>query len=293
VILLLFAANDVTAFAEEFAQPPKWSEEVKAVFFDDANKALSGEPPTATSETPSTTKQDSPQHAATDVWRELISPEALESAVKLAVNRIAQSAGQPARFKAGLHNECRRDLTLLGALFEVIGAYPGDVRWKSTAPQVSRMCLRTAEACAEGTDQSLGQANHTLAALEELLRGQASNVEQPATERVTPEFAPLMQVMEFVAEDELPAALGKRTQFRRSSLSVGEKAQLLATLSQVIRGEEYGYADDEVYQTHADQLRNASRELNEAAIANEFDKAVQAATAVQKACSECHANYRG
>lgn len=293
MILLLFAVREAPTFAEEFAEPPQWSDDVKAVFFDDARDALSGEPPTANGKAPpAPTGPAIPRHDDA-IWRELITPTALEGAVKAAVSRVAQSVKQPARFKAGSHNDAHRDLTLLGVVLNVAAAYSDDVRWKSDAPEYAQLCLRTADACIAGTDESLRQTTETLAALQDLLRGQTHRDGEPAEEPRFPEFAPLMQVMEFVTMDELPAALSKRTQFRRSAVSVGEKAQLLAMLSQAIRGEAYGYADDETYQARADRLRDAARQLGKAATDEDFQQAVEAAVAIQKACADCHTAFRG
>src|SRR5690606_28474218 len=108
------------------------------------------------------------------------------------------------------------------------------------------------------------------------------------TEELHPEFTPLMQQMKEMVDDTLPMLLGKPHEFRRKSEYAVREAQLLAMLSQVIRGEEYGYADDETYQRHADKLRDAAKQLSEAATAEEFEKAVQAAAAIQKSCNDCH-----
>jgi hypothetical protein len=291
-VFVVMAVCAGEARGKDFAQPPVWPEEVESVFFDDAREALSGEPPTQGSAVRPDIVGAESAHPERAVWRELIAVSSLESAVKAAGNRIAQSVQQPARFKAGLHNDCRRDLTLLGTLFEVIAAYPDDIKWKSMAAQTSQLCLSIAESCAEGSDESLEQTTRALVALEELLRGQLQNDILP-TEPLVPEFAPLMQFMEFVTEEQLPASLSKQAQFRRGAVSISEKAQLLAMLSQVIRREEYGYADDETYQAHADRLRDAAKELNDAAGAADFQKAVQAAASIQKSCAACHADFRG
>jgi hypothetical protein len=276
-----------------FAKPPEWTDEVKSVFFDDARKALSGAPPTAASNAAITKPDGSIERSDDANWRELITAEALESAVKMGINRVASLVKQPARFRAGLHNDCRRELTLVGTLLDVIGAYPGEVRWTTAAPQIAQECLRAAEACSSGTEAGLEQVNATLMLLAELLRGPVSIDDPPSGELLAPELAPLMQSMEYITDNELAEGLSKQSQFRKQAIAVAEKAQLLAVLSQVICREEYGYADDETYQGHADKLREAAGDLREAATVEDFVKSVQAATAIQQACADCHAGYRG
>jgi Cytochrome C' len=282
----------VQATAEDFAQPPTWTDDVTGVFFDDARKALSGEPPTArpTFDGPVDTNLARSNAA---IWPELITAEAIESAVKSSIIRAASTVKQPARFTAGLHSDCRRELTLLGTLFGVISDYPIEVRWKSAAPQYEQLCLRTAEACATGSTESLMAATRTLTALDDLLRGQASSDAPVGDEPATAEFAPLMQHMELLVQSQLADKLLTPTVFRRQGRAVSENAQLLAMLSQVIRGEAYGYGDDDAYRGHADRLRDAARQLTEAVVGEDFQKATQASAAIGKACVDCHADYRG
>lgn len=290
----MVAVFGAQAPAEDFAQPPQWTEEVEGVFFKDARKELKGEPPTQADTDGPEKLGATGKPSEQAVWRDLISPSALESAVKASVNRIGQVLHKPTRSAAIRENVFGRELTLLGTVFEVISTYPAQVRWQSTAHRMSQMCLRAAESSAEiAQGSNAGPLQDTYSALEEALGGQTTVIDDPAAEPLVAEFVPLMQAMKFISEEGISPAIDKRTQFRRNALSVGEKAQLLAMLSQVIRGEEYGYADDESYQRHADKLRDAAKQLNEAATAEEFEKAVQAAAAIQKSCADCHADFRG
>jgi hypothetical protein len=99
--------------------------------------------------------------------------------------------------------------------------------------------------------------------------------------------------MELATQETLPTLLAKERQFRKRSVDVAHEAEILATLSQVIRSADYGYADDETYQAHADALRDSARLLKDTASAQDFAKAVRAAAAVLRSCAQCHADYRG
>jgi hypothetical protein len=290
----IFAISPTPVRSEDFAQPPQWTYEEKGVFFEDARKQLKGEPATHTE---SNTQNPSENQAAERaVWRELITQETLESAVKgkvLLLSHTLRSMQVPARSQEVSPTQCRRDFTILGTLFQVIDTYPGDVRWKSIASQLSQMCLKTAEFYAAETHTGIKTFAEAYSALEDALRGKADLSAEPNAEPLFPEFAPLMQWMKFTFEDWLPTALSKKADFRRNADSITQSAQMLAMLSQVIRGEEYGYADDETYQRHADKLRDAAKHLNEAAASKDFEKALEAATAIQKSCADCHADFRG
>jgi hypothetical protein len=290
--ILAFAATlaaNQQARCEEFAQPPVWSDEIKSLFFDDARTALSGEPPTPGATDEPATAEASPEK----VWAELIDAETLMSVIRETHNQVGAAARNQPKFKAGVHLECRRDMTLMGTLFGVVQKYPGEIRWKESAPRLEQLCLHAAEACLQGTDESHAILVEALAQVLEVFRGQAITVVEVSEEQLTPEFAPLMQSMEEIAEATLPVYLGKQVEFGKNADAAARKAAVLAVLSQVIRAEEFGFADDETYQGHADTLRDAAQQLQKAALANEFQQSVDAAAAIGNACAKCHADYRG
>jgi hypothetical protein len=279
------------AISEEFGQPPVWPDDVKAIFLKDAREALSGPPPTDIKESALAAKN--PRGAVSDAnWPELIDDETLTTEVKRIVNNLATLAKNPAQFKASKYQDCRRELTMLAALFGVVRDYPGEVRWKTSAATMEQRCVRAAELCTNGTTESFNAAKETHALLEELLRGQAVQPEENSSTGF-PAFAPLMQRMEISLQKSLPDALKNERIFRKFSMDVTQEAQLLAMLSQAIRRDVYGYADDETYLDHADGLRKAATQLNEAASTQDFAKAVKTAAAITQSCARCHADYRG
>jgi hypothetical protein len=291
VFAAILAANQ-QARCEEFARPPVWSDEVKNIFFDDAWTALSGEPPTSTS-TENPDGLPAVVGESEKVWAELIDAETLMSVIRGVNNDVGRRSRNVAAFKAGVHLDCRRDMTLLGTLFRVVRVYPGEIRWKDSAPRLEQLCLHAAEACLQGTDESHAVLVEALTQIFDVFRGQPMSDEKLSEEQLIPEFVPLMQSMEEITEHALPAYIGKQFEFRKRSGWAARDAQVLAVLSQVIRGEEYGFADDETYQVHADSLRDAAQRLQKSALANEFQLSVDAAAATGQACAKCHADYRG
>lgn len=288
--------NGGRAHCEEFAQPPVWSEEVKSVFFDDARKALSGPRPTASDQAEEFASSANAAKSTDVRWNELIDADILTAEVKRIVNNLPTLTRNSALFKASKHNDCRRELTMLAALFKVIAEYPGEVRWQPNAAAMARRCVSAAESCDEVSANTLATVEETHALLEELLRGQTPNSSDSDSDTEAasvPAFAPLMKRMEIATEETLPLQLVRQREFRKTSQSVAEEAQLLAMLSEVIRDETYGYADDETYQGHADKLRDAAVRLRSAATAQDFAKAVEAAAGVSQSCANCHADYRG
>jgi hypothetical protein len=291
ILMVLAFAHAPSARCEEFAKPPVFSDDVKNIFFDDARTALSGDPPSASNDEP-----DKPVIIAAspeEVWAKLIDADTLMSAIRGVNNDVGRKSRNVAAFKAGVHLDCRREMTLLGALFGVVKTYPGDIRWKDSAPQLEQLCLQAAQGCLQGTDESHAALVEALTQVFDVFRGQSMSDSEVPEEQLTTEFAPLMQSMEEITEKAIPAFVGKQIDFRKRSQSAARDAQVLAVLSQVIRSEAYGFADDETYQAHADNLRDAAQRLQKAALANEFQESVDAAAAINQACAKCHADYRG
>jgi hypothetical protein len=279
---------------EDFAQPPESFGDVQDVFYDDAFQALSGDPPDQAKEL-AAIQQDLIQQG-TDVndmfdWQTLIEAETLKTEIKRIANNLTSLTASPAKFEAAKLKDCPRELATLATLFRVIDEYPGDIPWQKSAAAMERRCLQTAEACEVGSDDSLAMVKETCLLLDDLLRGQA--VEASEAKTGFPQFAPLMQRMEITVQEKLPSLLAKPRDFRKQAMQVVHEAELLAMLSQVIRGEDYGYGDDKTYQDHADALRDAANQLKQAAKSEDFSKAVEAESAVKESCAACHADFRG
>lgn len=291
---VLVSAICSVVVGEDFAQPPESFGDTQDVFYDDAFQALRGDPPGQAKEA-AAIQQDAirPDTDATDKfdWQKLIEAETLATEVKRIANNLTALTTSPAKFEAAKLKDCPRELAMLATLFRVIEQYPGDVPWQKSAAAMERQCLQTAEACEVGSDDSLAMVKETCLLLEDLLRGQAVEASEAATG--FPQFAPLMQRMEIAIQEKLPTLLAKPRDFRKKATQVVHEAELLAMLSQVIRGEDYGYGDDKTYQAHADALRDAANQLKQAAKSEDFAKAIEGETAVKKSCAACHADFRG
>jgi len=93
-------------------------------------------------------------------------------------------------------------------------------------------------------------------------------------------------------EERLSPAISSVREFRKRAQQATEQAQLLAALSKVIQQAGYDYADDDTYRDEAQQLRDAARELAEAAGEKNYEASRAAAGKVGQSCSRCHEGYR-
>jgi hypothetical protein len=287
------------------ALPPQWSQEVLDTFFPDAREQLQGERPDYAALAKS---RGGAGRAAPDgetmadggggrfAWSTLVRPETLEDEVKRTSSRLAPSIETPTGFKGGGYRECRREFSLLGVLFGVIGEYDQGVRWKEEAPAYRDLFARAGFNCQVGSDQSLREAQGRVQDLAQLIRGSRIEAEAEAPESAWPDVAdrvPLMQRMEQAHDQRLSKWLASRSEFRGNLDEIRHEAELLAVLAEVVSREGYEFADDEEYAGYADRLREGARGIAEAAASDDFERAGRAAAAVTKACYDCHEAFRG
>jgi len=64
---------------------------------------------------------------------QIIDAETIETEIKRLAQEVAKTVTAPAQFKGGGYKDCRREFSVLAALFAVSAEYDGDVRWKDAA----------------------------------------------------------------------------------------------------------------------------------------------------------------
>lgn len=125
----------------KYARPPKWPKDVIDTFFPDATAKLVGSRPDYGKQTPVANSDQLPGADSTIApteggWSKLIDADTIETEIKRIVQLLNKTITAPAQFKGGGYKDCRRDFSVLAALFAVIAEYDGEVRWKDAAPQL-------------------------------------------------------------------------------------------------------------------------------------------------------------
>jgi hypothetical protein len=285
--------------------PPKWSQDVLDTFFRDAREALQGERPdyaalarerrdVAGSTNPAS-EGGAPHASEGFSWSALVRAETLEDEVKRIAKSLTGSVATPNEFKGGGYRASRRDLSLLAALFAVMGEYDGPVRWQEEAATYRELFARAGFNCKVGTDQSFREAQLRAEDLQNLIRG--SRVEGPDAVREamwpqTSDRAPLMSRMEAAYDERLAGWLSSAGEFRSNLAEVRHEAEILAILAEIISREGYEFTEDAEYAAHAGQVRDGARALADAAIAEDYDRASEAAAKIEKSCADCHEGFR-
>ena len=126
--------------------------------------------PRATNHRASAT-ESATEAAAGGNWSKLIDAETIETEIKRLSQQVGKDVTTPAPFKGGGYKDCRRDFSVLAALFAVSAEYDGDVRWKDVGRHFRDVFARAGHNCKVGTDQTYQEAAQRKQDLADLSRG--------------------------------------------------------------------------------------------------------------------------
>ena len=301
VVVFCMSRPVVGAEPPKFARPPKFPPEVKDVFFDDPRKELKGERPDYEH-----AAQGGAANVATEggdagagggfAWSKLIDAATIESEIKRLSTLVDKDVTTPTEFKGGGYKLCRRDFSLLAALFAVTGQYDGDARWKEIAPGLREQFARAGYNCKAGSDQTFNEATQRKQELADLIHGnrpQAPKAEAAVDWAHVADRPPLMQRLNIAEQERLTKWVADANNFKKNRDDVRHEAQLVAMLAEIITRPGFDDADDQQYQGFAHDLKQAASEAGAAAEKGDYEAARQAVGRAGKACTACHEAFRG
>lgn len=286
------------------ARPPKWSADVLDAFFPDARAKLVGTRPdyekanavAGAAPAPDETGAPAPAGAPTgNGWSKLIDAETIETEIKRLAQEVAKDVTTPAPFKGGGFKDCRRQFSVLAALFAVAAEYDGEVRWKDSAPLLRDVFARAGHNCKVGTDQSFQEATQRKQNLADLIAGnrpKTSDAERKADWAQVADRPPLMQRMNIAQQDRLQKWLSSKEEFAAHREEVQHESQLIATIADIIGREGFEYWDDDTYAQFARDLKQSASDISAAVELDNFEQARQAIGKASKSCANCHEGYR-
>ena len=313
MMVFLFAAQTVSSQSgrrpapPRRALPPVWSLSVRDIFFDDVRTKLVGERPNYSDLGPDQ-RALATGSAATGIpsgdagteqtgftWSQLIAAEVIEDEVKQISRRLSTEVDKPGPFKGGDFKKARASLSTLAFLFGVTAEYDAEIRWKAEAAGLRDRFSRAGFNCKVGTDQSYEQAKARRSELEDMIRGDRPSATPASLDQAWFEIAdrtPLMQRLEAAVDGKISPAMAGAGVFRRQRSTLTHEAQIVAAIAKVIAADGYDYADDEIYLEYAERLQEATRLFGDAVEKRDYKAAREAAGEMNKACSECHEDYR-
>ncbi|HEX5471586.1 MAG TPA: hypothetical protein VFW73_06850 [Lacipirellulaceae bacterium] len=287
---------------QKLARPPKWPTNVLDVFYPDARTKLVGARPDyqhadamAANASGFDTSKSKEKSAAG--WSKLIDADTIETEIKRIAPDVGKATSSPSEFKGSGFKQCRRDFSVLAALFAVDGEYDGEVRWQDAAPALRDLFARAGHNCKAASDQTFQEAVQRKQDLADLIAGNrpkmAATADRKADWSTVADRPPLMQRLNIAHQDRLTKWLANKTEFAAHRDDAKLEAQLVATIADIIGREGYEYWDDESYAKCARDLRQAASEVSTAADSGNYERAQQASNRMTKACADCHEGFRG
>lgn len=229
-------------------------------------------------------------------WSTLVSADTLSDEVKDAKATIESACGKPGIFKGGGFETARAGFATLAVAFGVIAAYDGDVRWKKDAATARDLFAHAGATCAAGTDEAFAESKARLEDLAALLDGN-SPAEAPrrAAGFRWSEAAgrPALMVRLEQARDTLRPAVASQADFGRRQGEFLHAVEMVAVLGEVLQQPDFTDHDDDVYRGHSSAMRDAAVEARAACARGDHDAARAAVGRIEKACADCHGDYRG
>ncbi len=227
-------------------------------------------------------------------WKGLISPASLEDLVKGAKLRLDKIVTTPTAFAGGGYNDARREFSLLALLFAIIENYPGDVRWKASAPAARGAMERTAANTKVGSRQVYDESKKRVSDLQSLLSG------SPLTAEVKTEIvwenlidiSPLMKLLEWAHDGQIAKMTANEDLFKQNQEEIGRLAELVAVLGRTTTFEKMPNADDAQFVAFAKDMIAQSQQISSAVQSGNAELARTAAGRLGQSCSTCHDSYR-
>jgi len=319
VALPLAFQGALTALAQtpkKRAAAPRFNDSDKEIFFTDARTTLVGERPAfsasalATKSTTGTAASTTNAAATTTIatpgspaaggafaWSKLISPETLVDEIKRYQPLLADEVKSPSQFKGGGMKNARRYFSALAVTFAVAAEYDGEVRWKNQSPAARELFGRAGFNCKTATDQAYNESKLRNEDLGALLRGE--NIEPPANLDPNPKFnervanrPPLMWRLERAQQDRIAPWTADEAAFKKQSNELTREAEIVAMLAEVIQRDSYADADGDSYKQYAKAMQQGALDVIEGVKSKNLGQAQKGASAMSKACSDCHGEFR-
>lgn len=306
---LSFSSAQAQRKPERVEAPKFTSGQLNSVFFPDAAGQLKGQRPAsqaaskpAGGKTPaaSTSVGGSDTHSASSgdsdpmAWHNLISPTALEDLIKGSKLRLDKTITTPAAFAGGGFAVARKEFSLQALLFAIIETYPGDVRWKSSAPVARELLSRVAANTKVGSAQVHDEAKKRLLDLGDLTNG--SQLSGKASSEVNwstlIDHAPAMQLLEWAQKENIAPDVASPELFAKNKEALQHYAELVAVLGKVLTVEEMPFADDKEYVILAKAMLEQAQQVRLAVKTDNADLARQSAAKLLQSCNACHETYK-
>jgi len=281
------------------SRPPAgaWDKVTAETFLPDAFSTLDGPRPSFQPSPvgpPADGATNSP--AAAVRWSALVSPDTLTDEVKDAKASLDDVCRNAGTFKGGGFDAARASFGALAVAFGVIDAYDGDVRWKKNAAVARDLFARAGLTCVAGTDDAYAEAKARLEDLAAMFDGRApaATADRSADFRWSEAASrPTLMVRLEQAFDAMRPTVASAADFERKRGDLLHAAEIVAVLGEIIQQPDFADHDDDTYRGYSSAMRDAAGAARAACERKDYDAARAAVGRIEKACADCHGDYRG
>ena len=202
----------------------------------------------------------------------------------------------PNRFAGGGYRQIRNDFSILAMAFAIIAEYDADVRWKEDAPAIRDAFARSAANSKVGSQQSFNEAKLRKQDLQDLLAGggiaASGQPDRKASWDLIVDRVPLMARLEIAIQENLQPFIANEKDFKANQDAIVHEANMVAAIGEILTQEGMEESEEDDYNEHARLMKQASRDVLSAIDLGSYDNAVKAVGSINKACSNCHADWR-
>ena len=304
ISLVSLSAQKSSSTPGQRARLPKFdSGKEKGVFFENVFEKLVG--PRVVNDKASVVENpgnnspggDDPGGISGSGWAEIISAESIEDEIKAIKVNVDSDINTPSDFKGRGYKKARRHFSILAVMFGVIGEYDGDVRFQEYAPAARELFAKAGKNCKVGSTGAYTEAKLRKDDLQDLVSGggiEAPGMVEKAAKWVTVcDRAPLMQRLEYAIQQNLQPMTASKSEFAAQGDMILHEAEMVAVMAEVLCKAGMEDADDDSYTAFSQQMKKSARDVVDAVKLNNDEAARKAVGEINKACSECHENYRG
>lgn len=289
------------------ARPDTSKDDTADIFFDDIfTEGLRGErPANLRSGAPSVRPPVRPSGGGSDPspmpmgggkWDAIVSAQTLEDEVKRIKLEIDKDVTTPTAFNGLGHKKCRKNFSLLGMTFAIIGQYGGDVRWKDDAAAARDMFGRAGRNCKAATPASYNESKLRKQDLADMVAGSRLQADGGSDE-----FNDWSQVCErSQLMKRVESALGRLRQltasageFKSNQDEARHEAEMLAAIAQTLLQDGMPDDGDDDYAAYCETLKKSGQAIVDAAKQGSVDAVGPAMGNITRACDQCHEVYRG
>lgn len=277
------------------------------VFFDDP-LAIAADSQSVASTAKATAPQSTPtpQPAATETapmpanssaeadWGAVITMENVQDEVKKVRNHLKASLQAVGTYN-GNYKDLQVDGATLAALAAIVNRHPDSVSWKENAKYVRDLGREITKSSTALGAEPYEKTRTAYEKLEAVLNGtlppDLGNAEPTRPFQEVADRNGLMRRMKNSYE-WLSSNVNSESVFKKEQETVAHESQLLTALATVVAHPGYGSAEEAEYRTYAKKMIDASLAAAEATKAGDYSKFSESLAVVNKACNECHADYR-